>query len=349
MESIESKTSVIIDIFFCVVFMPLLVFLGPSHTWMSQWPIFFSLVCLFLYISYFFLLWINIPVQILRKRWGVIALSLSCMVGCNYLLSLYPLPEMDFVTPVLSRYQTELRDFGVSVTLWLMFSLVLGYTLSVSFIKTLYEQMLMKKRIEAERDKAELAVFKAQISPHFLFNTLNSLYSLVIGTSDKAEDAFLKFTEILKYTYVAIEKETVPIRSEIENIRNYIDLQLIRLNSHTKVEWQCDVDDGLLPVPPMLMVTFVENAFKYGSSTSKDCVISIRLHLRNGRLEFATSNKIMRQADKFRSDVPIGIENCRGRLSVLYPRNHLLEVKEEDGIYSLRMVLGLKRDRIVNQ
>ena len=128
------------------------------------------------------------------------------LVALNYVLSLYPLPDMDFVTPALSEYQTKVRNFGVSVSLWLMFSLVMCYSLSITFVKELYEQLLLRRKIEAQRDKAELAVFKAQISPHFLFNTLNSLYSLVIGTSEKAEDAFIKFTEILKYTYVTIEK-----------------------------------------------------------------------------------------------------------------------------------------------
>ena len=91
-----------------------------------------------------------------------------------------------------------------------------------------------------------------------MFNTLNSLYSLVIGTSEKAEDAFIKFTELLKYTYVTIEKDMVALKDEIDYIQNYIDLQTIRLNEHTSVDWQYDVEDEMVKVPPMLMLTFVE-------------------------------------------------------------------------------------------
>lgn len=342
MNYLENKTSLILDIFFCVVFMPILVFLGPSYTWMAQWPLFFILTCVFLYACYFIVIHIRIPDLLIAKKYKRTFGILSLLIVINYLLSLYPLPELDFITPVLSQYQTQLRNFGVSVTLWLMFSLVMGYSLSVSFVKELYAQVLLKKQIEAQRDKAELAVFKAQISPHFLFNTLNSLYSLVIGTSEKAEEAFVKFTEILRYTYTGVEKETVPIGDEVDNIRNYIDLQKIRLNSHTRVEWDCEVDDPHVAVPPMLMVTFVENAFKYGSSTSKDCTVRIKVRLINGDLEFETANKIMKQGDKFRSDVPVGIENSRMRLQVLYPDRHSLTVSEENGVYLLRLNIRLR-------
>ncbi len=342
MNYLESKTSVILDIFFCLVFMPILVFLGPSYTWMSQWPFFFLLTCVFLYACYFIILYVRVPNLLISKKYWQILGVLFSLILLNYLLSRYPLPEMDFVTPVLSQYQTQLRNFGVSVTLWLMFSLVMGYSLSVSFVRELYSQVLLKRQIEAERDKAELAVFKAQISPHFLFNTLNSLYSLVIGTSDKAEEAFVKFTEILRYTYTAVEKETVPVGDEVNNIKNYIDLQKIRLNRHTNVELDCKVDDTHVLIPPMIMVTFVENAFKYGSSTSKDCSIKIRIHIKDGKLDFETGNKIMKQADKFRTDVPIGVENCRARFEVLYPERHSIYVKEDDGVYRLNLSIKLR-------
>ena len=102
---------------------------------------------------------------------------------CNYLLTIYPLPEMDFITPAMSEYQTRIRNYSITISLWMMFSLVMGYSFTTSFVRERYDQLLQKKKIEAQRDKAKLAVFKAQISPHFLFNTLNTLYSLVIGLS----------------------------------------------------------------------------------------------------------------------------------------------------------------------
>lgn len=342
MKSIENRTALVIDIFFCVVLMPVLIFLGPAHSWIDFSPIFVLIVCVWFYGCYFALKAIDLPRALITHRYGVPAAVILLLVAGNWLLTLYPLPKVDFVTPSMSEYQTRVRDYGIWLSLWLMFSLVAGYALTTAFVREVYAQLLAKRRAEAERDKAELAVFKAQISPHFLFNTLNSLYSLVIGTSQKAEDAFIKFTELLKYTYVTIGNETVPVGDEIAYIRNYIDLQEIRLNRHTRVEWSHDVDCESAQVPPMLMLTFVENAFKYGASTSEDCVIAISLVVREGELTFTTSNRVMKHADEFRTAVPVGIDNCRARLQAAFPGRHSLEAGEDpDGMFRVRMRIRL--------
>ncbi len=341
MKSIENKTSLILDLFFCLVFIPILVSLGPAHYWFQQWPLFSFIACVYLYGCYFLLMKINMPKLLISKKYYNIAGVIAILVITTYLISLYPLPDMDFVTPALSEYQTQVRNFEVSWTLWLMFSLVMGYALTISFVKELYDQLLLKKKIEAQRDKATLALFKAQISPHFMFNTLNSLYSLVIGTSEKAENAFIKFTELLKYSYVTIEKELVTLNDEIDYIQNYIDLQIIRLNKCTVVEWEYDVDNNRIKVPPMLMLTFVENAFKYGASTNRNCLISIRLTVKNGNLHFETANNIIKHADEFRKDMPVGIENCKSRLMTLFPGKHSLTTVEDDGVFKVSLNIQL--------
>lgn len=341
MKSIENKTSLILDLFFCLVFMPIVVILGQARHWISQWPVFVSIVCVYMYGCYFVLMRLSVPKMLIAGKYGRIAGIVSALIVLTYLLTLYPLPDMDFVMPALSEFQTQVRNFGVTVSLWLMFSLVLGYALTVSFVKELYEQMLLQKKIAEQRDKAELAMFKAQISPHFLFNTLNSLYSLVVGTSQKAEDAFIKFTDILKYTYVTVQKEVVPLRDEVEYIQNYIELQKIRLNEHTEVVWNYDIDDGSVKVPPMLMLTFVENVFKYGVSTSKDCSVVIKLSLKLGQLEFSTHNSIMKHAADFRKDVPVGVENCRARLTNLFPDKYSLETIQEGDKYHVSLKIQL--------
>lgn len=337
MKLSELKTSRLLDIIFCVVFMPLLIFLGHAHYWMTEWPLFFILATGYMYGCYFAMKRINLPGLILAKRYRRICIIMMILAAGNYALSLYPHPSMDFVIPSLSEYQTTVRDYSISLTLWLMFITVTCYSITTSFIRELYDQLLLRKEIENQRDKAELAMFKAQISPHFLFNTLNSLYSLVIGTSQKAEDAFIKFTDILKYTYVTIENESVPLRDEIAYIHNYIDLQMIRLNSHTTVKCDFDVDNENILIPPMIFLTFVENAFKYGASTSRDCTVAISMSLKDGNLEFETRNRIMKHADTFRTEVPTGIENCRARLSGIYPERHRLITSEDNGTFRVNL------------
>ena len=337
MKSIAFKTQFIPDIFFCIIFMPLIIVLGPPAHWFQEWPLFSLTACIYLYLIYFITKRINIPKLILSKRYLKIGVISLLMVASTFLLTLFPLPEVDFITPSMSAYQTRQRDYNVALSLWFMFSLVICYALTLSFINELYERIILQNQAENQRNKAKLAVFKAQISPHFMFNTLNSLYSLIIGTSQKAEDAFIKFSEILKYTYITIEKEYVTIREEIDYIQNYIDLQLIRLDSHTEVIWSYDVDDFSTPVPPILIPTFVENAFKYGASTSHDCKIVISLHLKDGKLAFMTTNNVMKHTDEFRKEVPVGIENCRLRLAGLFPGKYTLESEESDGIFKLSL------------
>ena len=300
----ENKTALIFDLFFCLIFMPLLIFLGPVHYWVKDSPVFFCLACVFLYACYFVIKRMDVPALLIGRRYKRIAVVSMVIIGVNLALTYYPLPDVDFITPAMSEYQTNMRNYSITIGMWLMLSLVVAYSLTVSFVLELYEHILLKEKIENQRDKAQLAMFKAQISPHFLFNTLNSLYSLVIGTSEKAEDAFIKFTEILKYTYVTIDNEYVALRDELTYIQNYIDLQMLRLNEHTKVRCDYRIDDDGIEIPPMILLTFVENAFKYGSSTSADCNIYISLVVRNGELELVTRNCVMRHADMFRKEMP---------------------------------------------
>lgn len=341
MESIEHRTGLILDLVFCIVFMPLLITLGPAQYWWVVSPVFTILAILYLYGCYFATKALRLPQLILSKSYRRIAVISVILIALTYLLSLYPLPEMDFIIPSMSEYQTRVRNYNMRISLWFMFSVVLCYSMTAVFIKELYRRYLLQSIAENQRQKAELALFKAQINPHFLFNTLNSIYSLIIGTSPKAEDAFVKFTELMKYAYTTAGKDWVTVGEEINHISNYIDLQLIRLNSHTKVDWDCAVDDEKVALPPMIFLTFIENAFKYGTSTSRDCRISIRLHISGGVLDFETRNRIMQNADEFRKDMPVGINNCRNRLSCLFPERHTLDIEEREGMFRVHLKIDL--------
>ena len=342
MKSLEHKTDLIFDLFFCIVIMPLLIILGPVHYWWKISPVFSCLGIAYLYGCYFLTKLLALPRLILSRSYYKICAIALLFLLLTYLLTMYPLPEMDFVIPSMSEYQTRVRNYNVTISVWLLFLVVICYSLTVAFIKELYHRLLMQSIVENQRDKSELALYKAQINPHFLFNTLNSLYSLILGTSRKAEDAFIKFTELLKYTYVTANSDWVTISDEIGYINNYIDLQLIRLDSHTAVVRDFSVDDDFAPIPPMIFLTFVENAFKYGASSSIDSVISIKLHLNNGALLFETRNRIVKHPDEFRKDVPVGIDNCRNRLSGLFPDNYSLDIKETGGLFKVELKINLQ-------
>lgn len=337
------STAWILNLFFCVVFMPILVVLGPMRQWIGQWPWFALLAIAFLYGCYFYILKLNLPKLLIERQWRRMAWPILGLIVANYLLTLYPLPDLDFVIPSLSAYQTQMRNTSVTITLWLMFTLVVMYALTISFVTELYQQLYLTKKIEAQRKKAELAMFKSQISPHFLFNTLNSLYSLVLGTSPRVEEAFVKFTDLLRYTYVVADHELVPLSDEVQYIQNYVDLQLLRLNDCTRVEWSHDIPQGQerTMVPPMLMLTLVENAFKYGASATEPCLIEILLSLHDGALHFTTRNRVMRRGEEFRQSVPVGLDNCRNRLSTLFPGRFSLTTAEDDQLFTVDLTIQL--------
>lgn len=341
MKSVEHKPDLIFDLFFAIIFMPLLIFLGSVYYWWRISPAFTCIAVAYLYGCYFAVKAAHLPRLILSRSYLRLTGIIIVLIILTYLVTLYPLPKMDFVIPSMTEYQTRVRNYNMAITIWCLFSAIICYSLTVAFIKELYHRMLLQGIVEDQRDKAELALYKAQINPHFLFNTLNSLYSLVIGTSQKAEDAFIKFTELMKYTYVTAENDWVTINDEISYINNYIDLQLIRLNGHTNVVRDCRVDDESARIPPMIFLTFIENAFKYGSSATSDCDIFITLRLTGGQLVFMTENKIMRHSDAFRTDMPVGINNCKGRLSALFPGRYSLDISEDRGLYKVCLQITL--------
>ena len=343
MKSLEHKTNLIFDLFFCIVIMPLLIIVGPAQNWWRISPVFSCLAIAYLYGCYFITKKLQLPQLILSRAYYKIGIISLVVILLTYLLTLYPLPEMDFVIPSMTEYQTRVRNYNVAITVWLMFLVVICYSITVAFIKELYHRLLLQNIVENQRDKAELALYKAQINPHFLFNTLNSLYSLIIGTSQKAEDAFIKFTELLKYTYLTANSDWVTIADEINYINNYIDLQLIRLDCHTNVIRDFSTDNDAAAIPPMIFLTFVENAFKYGASSNRNCDILIKLHLNNGLLYFQTRNMILKHSDEFRKDMPVGIDNCRNRLSALYPGNYSLNIKEENGLFDVELRINLEK------
>lgn len=343
MKSLEHKTNLLFDLFFCLIIMPILIVLGPAHFWWNTSPVFTCLAISYLFGCYFATKALHLPELVLSRSYAKLGAIAAAFILLTYLLTLYPLPEMDFVIPSMSEYQTRVRDYNMAVAVWFMFSVIICYSLTVAFIKELYHRLLLQSIVENQRDKAELALYKAQINPHFLFNTLNSLYSLVVGTSQKAEDAFIKFTELLKYTYVTAENDWVSVCDEIEYINNYIDLQLIRLGTRTKVDWVYDIDDEEAKIPPMIFLTFVENAFKYGASTTHDCSIHIKLSLEKGILQFETHNMIVKHSDEFRKDMPVGLNNCRNRLTGLYPGRYTLDIREEEGRFRAKLKIDLNR------
>lgn len=313
----RKRTTIFIDILFCGGLLPLIILLLPVERWFDKYPVFTVSLFVYLYALYYAIRRIHLPALFFRRKYWRIFCFVVIAFGVAQLLSQFP-----FETEA-TRLPSEVRTDMRARTVWLLTLVVFGFSLSVELLIELLRQAVIRKDIEAEKQKAELALYKAQINPHFLFNTLNSIYGLVISKSDLTERAVAKFAALLQYMYKRTTAETIAIHEEVDYISHYIDLQSLRLNHHTHVVWETDIDDEQAQVPPMLLITFVENAFKYGASPSVDCEIVICLSLHQGHLCFRSENALMR--DSGDNDTLVGIENCRSRLSLLYPQRFTLE------------------------
>lgn len=321
------------DLFFCLVFLPLIFTLIPVSRWMLVYPFFAFTVLVFLYVVYFSIRLMRIPQKVMEKKYLQVALFWILLLLLTYFLSQYPYPNGEIPLepdgrPTRRRIQT----------VWFLFLVVSGYSLSLSLIVELFRQQIMKKELMAQKKTAELALYRAQINPHFFFNTMNTLYGLVVSRSAKAENAFVLFSDIMKFTYTFIDREYIPIREELKYIRDYIALQQLRLGELTKVDLEVDIDDMEASIPPMVLIPFVENAFKYGTSSSLPGCITVRIRLEDGMLEFFCENNIMNRHE----NTAVGIENTKSRLDLIYPAAYRLEAGEHDGKYSVSLKIRLK-------
>ena len=285
--------------------------------------------------------WINTQYAVnMRSRWKIPIIYLAGM-SLFLLLNYGLLVSAKILAGAANPFSIQPRGWWMLITIWLVELVVLGLLLANRSTQKALRLQQRAAVLQAENDTARYTALQNQLNPHFLFNTLNSLYSLLIGTSERAETAFVKFIELVRYTYTGVDRDTVAIGDEIRYIGNYIDLQSLRLNSHTKVEWTHEVDDEKAPIPPMIMMTFLENVFKYGVSAHRDCLIRIRLTLKDGLLEFYTENDIVKRVDEFRSEAPVGLENCRGRLTSLFPDAWELLTEERDGKFIVNLKIRL--------
>lgn len=327
-----------VDLLFCLVIMPLVITLLPVDRWIVHNTAFLLTLVIYVYALYFTYRRARPAHLFLQRKYLRIVLLMLVLVGVTELLTHFPMPENDAVTDsrqLAARYNMR------SQTIWFFFLMVTGFSLAIELTFELFRQILSRQELEAEKNKAELALYKAQINPHFLFNTLNTLYALTLSKSDRAESAFVKFSNILRYMYAQADREMIPLGDEWEYIRQYVDLQRLRLNAHTQVLLTEEIDNNRASVPPMLFITFVENAFKYGVSSEADCTIRIGLRLHDGVLDFTTENAVMRPREE--AAPGIGIENCRKRLQLLFPDRFELHTSEREGIYRVRLTIRLHK------
>lgn len=211
----------------------------------------------------------------------------------------------------------------------------------LKFIDDFFRQREELQQIQHQKTIAELSALKAQINPHFLFNTLNNLYGLVLERSDLAAETVLKLADIMKYTLSEGDATSVPLWKDLDNLRHYFDLESLRLPNTANVTFTIDGKVENQRITPLLLLPLVENAFKHGVHRSREKpLLAIEVAVTPQTLELKTLN-LKPPADQQKSSLSIGLQNVRKRLDLLYPGRYQLEIIEDHQFFRVHLKLQL--------
>lgn len=227
----------------------------------------------------------------------------------------------------------------LDITSFFIFFTLLAFSGATKVIRKWLLTEQRAARAEADKATAELSFLKAQINPHFLFNTMNNIYTLVLTKDDHAADSVMRLSKIMRYITEDITENFAPLQREIDCITSYIELQRLRTGSLTIVDFEVDGDIDGKQIAPLLLMTFIENIFKYGVSKHERSTITIKLAIRETTLFFYCKNWIFSSNNSEQTGTGIGIKNTRRRLEHLYNGKHILNISSDNQEYIVQLTL----------
>lgn len=329
-----------IDLAFCLIVLPIMVSLSPIERWVHHFTSYMVFAGIWLYLVYFINRVITIPFLFGDRNKKICATIMILMsVIVTFILSSVELynPKPSIHDKGIVMYLPQILQY--QQVLWSLFMIVEAFSFSVGLLVHTNIQKARLRAAEAERNKAEIELYKAQIKPHFMFNTLNSLYGLFLTGNKNALPSLEKFISMMRYIHTSSNRNLVPLAEETEYIRQYVDIQSLRLNEMTKISLRIDIRSDSIMIPPMLLVTFVENCFKHGVSPVQKSRILISLTENDGSLLFTASNNIFPVK---RIGEHMGIANCRKRLELLFPGEYELTINSNSDIFTVSLQIKLK-------
>lgn len=282
----------------------------------------------------YFNLYILINKYLKISKFGSYVLSVSVLTICAAIANF---TLFDFIIDKVFPSLYFVSYFKI----WELVIIVGGYLLFATFVFLVWQYAVL---LIANRDKAqnELSALKAQINPHFLFNNLNTIYSMALNKDERAKDVILQLSDFLRYVLYDTTSEFIPLDKEIEIIKTYVALQKARINpAITTVELTVAGDFRDKQIAPLLLLPLAENCFKHGIGKEPG-KIELHIALKGSNLLFTTENAVALR-EKGENDVNggIGLNNVEKRLNLLYSGRHSLHFEEREGIYSVRMNLEL--------
>lgn len=296
----------------------------------------------------YFTLYYLMPRFLFRERYIEFAaylilliLVFSALLWFNYVLVQDPIFWAE------DEYTPHLLNFGKMLKNTTKIYPVLILAVGIKWFKYWFREQKSNQLLVEEKLKAELNFLKAQVHPHFLFNTLNNLYALTLKKSNEAPEVLLKLSDLLNYMLYECTADQVLIEKEVKLLKDYIALEKIRYGERLNISFNIFIleNAGGVKVAPLMLLPFVENSFKHGVSEEMDeAWVSIDLELKEERLTLKVENsksKHEERDDQFNYKQGIGLKNVQRRLELLYPEKHGLEMHDSDDSFLIVLTLDL--------
>lgn len=218
---------------------------------------------------------------------------------------------------------------------------VVFIAIAIKFYKRWNEKDFQEQKVQKEKVEAELQMLKTQINPHFLFNTLNSIYVLAMKQSEQTANTVMKLSDILDYILYRIDTPKIAISNEIKIIENYIELEKIRFSNRVDINFTTDLKSQGIQIPPMLIIPFIENAFKHGVAKSiEKSWIKISIKETDGALNILVANSKTQSKVEDKTG-GIGLMNVKKRLSLLYKEKYELNIFEKQMQYTVSLSIPI--------
>ncbi|MGJ8745186.1 sensor histidine kinase [Polaribacter sp.] len=338
----KSNTSIIVHILLWVFFLAIIA--TQSYARFSTINNeFYILNFIFIAVFYFNYL-VLIPKFLLNKKIILyVIISLGLIISVIFILENFlKLPlKPTFEDQGFKNNLPNHREGGMNLRPPILLLLFFALSTCIKLVAEWYKSEKERTIVASQKVTSELSFLKAQLNPHFLFNTLNSIYSLANKKSDDTTVAIVTLSELMRYMIYEANEEFISLEKEIDYIKNYISLQLLRLKDSSGV--RINVHGNLnYKIEPLLLISFIENAFKYGTDYKGKTDITIKISIINDELQLEVYNLSSLQ-NAINKDSGIGLENIKNRLNLLYPNAHTLEINNTKKSFQVNLKINLKK------
>jgi len=292
------------------------------------------------------ILYLILPGLLLKGRWWTGLLSVIVLIVITAMMSQFVASYA--IIPIRKAFDIPYQPntkFYASLMAGLRGSMtVAGFAVAIKLIKLWHLKKIDNERLEKATLRAELELLKGQLHPHFMFNTLNTIYSFSLNGSGKTSQAILELSQLMRYMLTDCAKPLVDLSREIQILHDYIQLEKERFGSRLEIAINCSGDIANKQIPPLLLMPFVENSFKHGAGEMiEQAWISLNLTVKDDLLKFKLINGKPAPTNKEGRSSLVGLLNVKRRLSLLYPNAHDLRITEDEDTFVVNLNIQLNK------